>query len=233
MRVTRSTKPSPFSHLIYIKPGEINRMCEVELGKAGCLPNSPQPVDIELFIEKHFESSIDFNDIENGILGYTLFDKTGKPQLVGVSPSIDDGTTPGRRRMRSTFAHEAGHCMMHQILFTQEATQSMLGQNLDTEKRRIMCRDSDFKRTRPEYDGRWWEYQANCAIGGFLLPKRLVSITCEQFLEPRGLLQINCMPENRREEAARAVAETFDVNPVVARIRLEQIFPPESQETLL
>lgn len=230
MRVTKSAGGSPFSQIIYFKPGEIDKMCEDELRKAGCLPSTPQEIDIELFIEKHFRCTLDYADIEPGVLGYTYFDKKGSPKLVGVSPSIDDGTPQGRRRTRSTFAHEAGHCMMHPILFMEEGTPSLPGQNLDHEKKRIMCRAPDFG---SNYNGRWWEYQANCAIGGFLLPKQLVCQSCEEFLVGSGGLGIKILPPEQRENAVQHVATVFDVNPAPARIRLEQIFPEKSQNSFL
>lgn len=233
MRVNKSTGSSAFSQVIYFKPGEIDRMCEAELRKANCLPDTPQPVDVELFIEKHFGCTIDFSDIAEGVLGFTFFDKKGKPQVVGVSPSLDDGTATGRRRTRSTFAHEAGHCMMHPILFMENSTPSLLGQNLDFEQKRILCRESDLQNTKAQYNGRWWEYQANCAIGGFLLPKGLVMTATDGFLTPAGLLGIKVLPELQREAAARNISDVFDVSLAVARIRLTQIYPSETQETLL
>jgi len=233
MRVNKSKGSSGFSQVIYFKPGEIDQMCEAELRKAGCLPDSPQSVDVELFIEKHFGCTIDFTDIAEGVLGFTFFDKNGKPQIVGVSPSLDDGTATGRRRTRSTFAHEAGHCMMHPMLFMENSTPALLGHNLDFEERRILCRENDLQNTKAQYDGRWWEYQANCAIGGFLLPKRLSIAATEDFLSPAGLLGIKILHEDNREDAARNLSDVFDVSLAVARIRLSQIYPAETQEILL
>jgi hypothetical protein len=36
------------------------------------------------------------------------------------------------------------------------------------------------------------------------------------------------LEENRREEALKALAQIFDVNPIVAKIRLTEICPPST-----
>jgi hypothetical protein len=47
------------------------------------------------------------------------------------------------------------------------------------------------------------------------------------FLSPAGLLGVEVLAEARREEAVRALAEVFDVNPVVTRIRIGELYPPQ------
>ena len=41
------------------------------------------------------------------------------------------------------------------------------------------------------------------------------------------------LDEDRRTDAVRKVADIFDVNPVVARIRINEMFPPETGQLLL
>ncbi len=98
-----------------------------------------------------------------------------------------------------------------------------------------MCR-SDAVAAYPnrEYDGRWWEYQANLAIGGLLLPKSLVKEALMSWLDSHGSLGQLFLPENRKEQAARSLADIFNVNPVVAKIRISELFPlgNENQLTL-
>ena len=48
------------------------------------------------------------------------------------------------------------------------------------------------------------------------------------FLSPAGLLGVEVLPENRREEAVRALAEIFDVNPAVTRIRITEMYPAQT-----
>jgi hypothetical protein len=74
------------------------------------------------------------------------------------------------------------------------------------------------------YDGRWWEYQANRAIGGLLMPRKLVATCLAGMVEDRGLGG-QVLPDSRRVEAEHLLAETFEVNPAAARIRVSDLYP--------
>ena len=93
---------------------------------------------------------------------------------------------------------------------------------------KVLCRDEDSTQVSKTYNGEWWEYQANRVIGGFLLPRDLVLKSVTEFMIPRGLLGILAFDDTRKREAGAHVAEVFDVNPVVARIRLTEMFPVET-----
>jgi hypothetical protein len=136
--------------------------------------------------------------------------------------------------MRATIAHEGGHGLMHPSLFMASQGQGRLGfiqtnkENLDFKERQILCRDNDIKEGvagQRGYDGRWWEWQANRAIGGLLLPKHLVKKSVDDLLERSSVMGVPELAPTMREQAARRVAEVFNVNPAVARIRLGEIFP--------
>jgi hypothetical protein len=75
------------------------------------------------------------------------------------------------------------------------------------------------------YHGRWWEFQANRAIGALLLPKRLVGQSLEELLVARGTFGTRVLLQERRQDAIRLLSETFDVNPAVARIRIDALHP--------
>lgn len=222
---------SYFGQEIRFDKAEIDRMCEDALREAKMLPAAPEPIRIDRFIEKHFGCRFAYEEIADGVLGCTMFKADGGIALVTVSPSLDDGTVVGRRRFRSTSAHEGGHCLMHPILFMQNPNQMNLEykENLDFGHRRIMCRSEDLAGRGKGYDGRWWEYQANRAIGGFLLPRRLVTAAVGHLLKRTELLKTEILDGNVRQEAESVVAEVFDVNPVVARIRLAEMFPDTGQ----
>jgi hypothetical protein len=36
------------------------------------------------------------------------------------------------------------------------------------------------------------------------------------------------LDDHRRDSAVRAAADIFDVNPIVARIRIDELYPPET-----
>ncbi len=86
------------------------------------------------------------------------------------------------------------------------------------------------KEASRRFDGRWWEYQANCAIGGFLLPRNLFRKAVDPFLETTGGLGLKSLSQSSRSKAIRDLAEVFDVNPKVVEIRLELLFPPSGSQ---
>lgn len=220
----RRAAGSRFGKTLYFTDREIDRMCIEALQKSGCLPAEPGAVDIELFVEKHFEAQLDMGtDLGEDVLGWTFFGKRGEILLVGVSPTLSaDDSDVGRRRCRATIAHEAGHCLMHPILFMEDQDKALF-ENLDFREKRILCRRNDFA---GKYDGRWWEVQANKAIGSLLLPAGLVRKSVEGFLEQSGGLGLADLPEKNRQLAVEHVSKTFDVNKIPAQIKLDSLFPP-------
>ena len=95
-----------------------------------------------------------------------------------------------------------------------------------------MCRKEDLT-TRPGgYDGKWWEWQANQAIGGLLLPRRLVAACVESLTDAPTSLGPPALPNAKRERAARQVAAAFEVNLTVAQIRIGSVFPLGEQLSL-
>jgi hypothetical protein len=161
------------------------------------------------------------------VLGYTQFGKSGVKAVV-VSRALDEeGTVVGNRRVRSTLAHESGHGIFHTYLFFETGANSLFPEGTG-EKPRVLCRDEEQGGTGG-YKGNWWEWQANRAIGSLLLPKRLVAKAVEQFVESVGLLGLTVLPTTQREAAVQLVAGVFDVNPVVARRRLDEMFCKEAE----
>ena len=230
---TRKNASSPFGMVLYLTKDEIDKMCEDALREAKFLPDKPAAIKIDQFIEAYFKCNLDFGtDLGADVMGFTFFSPKAAPVVVGVSPSLCDGTQVNDRRVRTTLAHEAGHCLIHPILFMPDIdTSSLFGTNVDVKKRQILCRQQDFEGGRG-YDGRWWEFQANCAIGSFLLPKQIFKTACEKFLVPVGSLGMKEIPPSKREIAARELSEFFDVNPKVVTIRLNNLFPASRQPEL-
>lgn len=237
MRV-QSNPQGVIKQIFFFEKKDVDNMCSDALKQAGLLPAQPEPIRIERFIEKHFQCRVVHGGLPEGALGCTVFKPSGAVEAVFVSESFGDGGVVGRRVLRSTLAHEGGHGLMHASLFMDDGRQGRFDQaaeieNLDFKKRRILCRDSDFRdRAQKRYDGRWWEYQANMAIGGFLLPRRLVTLALSPYLAKSGGLGLERLPHERVEEAKRALADVFDVNPAVVGIRLGEMFPDLNQPDL-
>ena len=236
----RSNPQGIIKQTLFFKKGEIDVMCLDALRNSGLLPDKPEPIRIERFIEKHFNCMVVYEDMKDGILGCTAFNPNGSVKAVYVSSALTDGSDSGRRRTSSTLAHEAGHCMMHPVLFMKDGSQMQMDfgsgsqvENLDFHDRRVLCREIDLRPSQEKrYDGRWWEYQANRAIGGFLLPRKLVEVAVIPFLTTTGSLGCQKFARNGLDGAKAEVARIFDVNPVVAHIRLQEMYPASDQVDL-
>ena len=229
----RPAPGKPFGRRLYFEDGEIERICADALKSAGCLPTTCAPVEIELFVEKAFDCRAVYDSLPAGVLGAAAFRRDGSLEEITVSRSLSADGQVGERRARSTWAHEAGHGLLHGPLFAQGTLRHpLLDDCFDYEKRRILCREADIGATSTSYHGKWWEWQANQAIGGLLLPRELVETCVESLTEEQGLFGIRVLPSTHREPAARLLAEVFDVNPTVARIRLSGLFPSDDQGTL-
>jgi hypothetical protein len=216
----------------HFKSGEIDRICMQELRTASLYPSTPQPIRIERFIEKRFGISPTYADLPDGVLGFTLFGSAGVKEIV-VSSDLDAAEgTPNERHLRSTLAHEAGHGLLHAHLFYLGTKPISLFEEPDTSPT-ILCRDvAGEALQRRNYDGRWWEYQANQAIGGLLMPRQLVYATLQAFAIPVGPFGQIVVADDKRELAIRDLASTFDVNPIVVRIRLADILGSGNERQL-
>lgn len=219
----------------YYKSAELERICGDALRSASLYPNTPEAIRIDRFIEKYFKLDIGYEKLPPGVLGFTRFGRTGVTDIVVTSAFDDMEGVVAERRLRTTLAHEAGHGLLHAHLFALGERPPGLFKGEGGTRPEIMCRDIDgLGARRPGYDGRWWEYQANRAIGALLMPSRLVRVGVAAFCTEVGHLGTVVLVEGRREAAIRELADIFDVNPVVARIRLEEVFPatPSNQLTL-
>jgi hypothetical protein len=232
MRNFRTSKGSPRP---YYTDGQSDQMCSEALVQTGFMPEEPGPVRIERFIEKRFNNlPIIYEPLGSHVLGFSEFGPNGV-EAIHIADEGGRRTRSEDRRVNSTLAHEAGHCLMHAHLFLAEFDHGRLFANdPDVTPRRVLCRDGNSPaRPQRRYDGRWWELQANRAIGGLLLPKETFLEFIVPFLEMQGTFGVGVLPETRRNEIVHAAADVFDVNPVVARIRIDSFFPPAGSQLTL
>ena len=227
-------KSGPFSGRPHFEPSEIDRICVDELRKEGLYPNSPEAIRIDRFVEKHFGVVPQYEDLPAGVLGFTKFTKKGVEAIVIAAALDAEKGKVAERRVRTTLAHEAGHGLLHANLFALDEKPLHLFDADSHFDHKILCRDiqGDERKSRA-YDGRWWEFQANRAIGGLLCPKTLVQEALKPFLVPTGSLGAVTLDEERRDEAARTLADIFDVNPIVAKIRITELHPAETGQLSL
>jgi hypothetical protein len=226
---TFKSRSGPLAERPFYELAEIEKICTGELKKYGLYPSEPGPIRIDRFIEKRFAVQPTYDDLPKGLLGFTRFGAKGVEEIVVARFLDEEGTTVADRRVRTTLAHEGGHGLLHAHLFALETLPTALfGDGLAPGTPKILCRDEASpggQPSRSKTPTRWWEFQANQAMGALLLPRALVDTALAAFLEPQGRLRLPGIPELRREDAVRHLAETFDLNPVVARIRLDGIHP--------
>ncbi|HEV8700962.1 MAG TPA: hypothetical protein VGV60_06785 [Candidatus Polarisedimenticolia bacterium] len=217
----------------YYKEVQFERITSTELESVGLMPSSPKPIRVDWFIEKRFNITPEYEDLGSRVLGVTLFGERGAEQVI-ISRALEDGSLVGSRRARTTMAHEAGHILLHGHLFALGIDEPLLfGDFNDTGAPRVMCREGELEDgngAKPRYE--WHEFQANRAMSALLLPKKLVAMAIEKFVAPKGRLGLMSLPETLRGDAVRDLAEVFDVNPAVVRIRMDLLYPESGQGTL-
>lgn len=227
------TPDSPFAERLYYTDEEIETICADELRSVGLLPRTPEAIRIDRFIEKRFHVTHSYAQLPAGLLGYTKFGKQGVEEVVLSQTLADEGTKVAERRISTTLAHEGGHAIFQMQLFVMQAQsrpQLALQNDIDLKMGKILCR-SDIAGEEAataharRYDGRWWELQANRAIGALLLPRSLVRLAVQDIAPSRGFLDTQTLPTEMRAAAVQILAQTFNVNPAVAWIRVDQLFP--------
>src|SRR6266446_6143185 len=167
------TSKGPFPTRPYYTDEEIEQICSNALSEVDLLPTKPVKVRIDRFIDRKFNVPISIESLEKGVLGFTVFSPGGVEEIHIAKP-------PGEllvaedRRISSTLAHEAGHALMHAQLFVEHFASNLFENDPNVTQTRILCRDEQpNNRTKQHrYDGRWWEFQANRAIGALLMPKQ-------------------------------------------------------------
>jgi hypothetical protein len=227
---TYRTKSGPFTERPFYTLEDVERICTDELRKVDLFPLDPTPVRIERFIEKRFKIHPSYEDLPEGVLGYTEFGLEGVRGMAVSRSLAEESSKVLERRVNTTLAHEAGHGLLHAHLFVLgQQPRSLFGEGMDSNKPRILCRNGGIQGIRgykeTGYGGKWWELQANLAIGALLLPRTLVKIVLEPLMEKKGLLGSEILDRTRREEAMQILTQVFDVNPIAAKIRIETLFP--------
>ena len=238
MKIIRS-QSGPFAERPYFEASEFDSIAYDELRRVNLLRSDPGPTRIDRFIEKRFGVTPEFEELPDGILGFTKFGTSGAESIVISRSLSEDPQQSSIRRLNATLAHESGHVLLHSHLFALESTEGVVPlfeAEVDVRGHRVLCRSEsvgglDGSGIVSAYGGRWWEYQANQMIGPLLMPKQLVVEAVVPFSAPQGALGISVLKEERREEAVEALAELFGVNPIVVRLRLADICPPSLQLT--
>jgi hypothetical protein len=225
---TYRTTAGPFTRRPYFTDEEFETICADELMRVGLLPPAPEPIRIERFIEKRFEITVQYGDLPDPLLGVTVFGESGVQEILVARALDEEGTVASQRRARTTLAHEAGHGILHTHLFALDASERPLFADFtDPIRPRIQCKVDPAKLNQAPtgYTGNWQEFQANRAMSCLLLPRPLVQQAIAPFCHAVGTLGQTRPDQRRLEEATRALADRFDVNPQVVRFRLTALYP--------
>lgn len=225
-------KSGPFQERPYYEPQEIARICEDALREVDLLPSSPSPIRIDRFIEKRFGVTPVYEDLDKGVLGFTEFGPKGVQSVVVARTLDEEGSRPAERRIRTTLAHEGGHGLLHAHLFALDRqNRPLFGDFTKSNAPKVLCRDipNASPAHLPGYNYRWWEYQANRAIGAFLLPRALVQLAIAPLLSTQGLMGLQTLRASNLDRAIKLLGDTFDVNPIVARICLQELYRHDDQ----
>ena len=207
------SKSGPFEEALYFDQDEIDEICRKALESVDLYPERPGPVRIERFLEKKFGLSPEYDALPEGVLGFTKFGPSG-PERIVLSSGLSEGETRlSERRIATTLAHEAGHILFHTDLFVRRF-RNMPMKRLFTDfapqdhgSPPVLCRDipDASSASSIDYDGRWWEHQANKAIGALLIPLELLEKTVEPYFvtkkTPKALFATPHLEPNVREIA--------------------------------
>lgn len=226
---TFRAKSGGFIERPYYKLSEIENACVDALSAVQELPTTPSPIRIDRFIEKHFRVYVEFVDLGDGILGCTEFGPSGVTAII-VSRELEErGDQVSQRRVRSTLGHEVGHGLFHTHLVLSEAQDTHLfTDRSNPDQPRILCRDiPGASNATGSHAYRWWEWQANRAMSCLLLPHKLLQVAMTPFMVSRGLLGEKVFDRSKFPVAVARISEVFDVNPIVARLRIDDLYPEQ------
>lgn len=220
------TKSGPISERPYYEDDEIEQICIDELCKTDLLPQDPGPIRIERFIEKRFGINVRYDDLPEGILGFTKFGQKGVEDIVIARALDEEGTESANRRIRSTLAHEGGHGLLHAHLFYLGIKPNKLFDEEHDNTPHILCRDvAGVTAQSKDYQGKWWEFHANRAMASLLLPRFHIEKAIKPYMEKQGTFGLEKLIETKREEIIKSFSRVFEVNPIVVRLRIEQLYP--------
>lgn len=207
---------------------DVEEICLRELKEMNLLPDAPQPIRIERFIEKRFDIEVEpWDHGSNKHPGMTLFDSAGRPVAIVMNRQLDaTDDLQAERRARSTMAHEAGHALLHGPFFRDEPIKRRSPRLAFYHPSENVFGDVP---EAGDINSMWMEWQANAAIGGLLLPEHLVRVAVGEFLTDRGKLDMS-----RFQAAVQHLVAVFNVNASAVRVRLlRHLFPYNERSSLV
>jgi len=207
------------------------------------LLKSPQPTDIEQFVECYLRANLEVRPITvtHSILGVAVFNEGLVPvydrmkgslvaldvpeHTILIEEGIYNRREPGR--FNFTLAHEASHLVCHDGVSVGNGVQC---RQMDTGAV-IMCRPEGER--YPKFGQKapvdWMEWQADYFGAALLMPRRTVQMAIEQILFNAGCLGGEC---GKREvchspqlfvHVAEQLSRIYRVSKTAAGIRMENL----------
>ncbi len=239
--MTKKTDRSPgiFLKTEFIPDKRIERMALEQLEAVGLLPDEPGPVAIDQFCDRKWGRPEDYEDLPRGVMGCAAFTLAGFDHIV-ISAELDRDLSPtGRRRVRSTIAHEIGHGFLHEKLFIEkmmfDQNQGLLFGEMErrpktAKEMRVVCRDGDI--FGGAFHSPWYEVQANKFMAASLMPKPLFLRVVEPFLLEYDPASTSPTQRMRYYGKIEEVSDTFNVSREMARIAVERYMAKERPQRL-
>ena len=142
MRIARDMS-SPWGQRVWFNDADFEAMMEELLQKAGGDAFvSGSGVDVDLILHRIHKVTPDFVDLPSGTLGRTRFFADGRidVEVNRMLAAEAEESRVGRRRLRSTLAHEVGHIACHGHLYVvDQMTPSLFGAE-PTPAPQVLCR---------------------------------------------------------------------------------------------
>lgn len=211
---------------LWFEDGEIDTIVERELNLSGLMPTRLNPVvDIERFVEQHLGVAMDqYAELDAEVLGVTSFVGGRRPSidinkdLTGAAIDREDPFLGVLGRWRATIAHEAGHVLLHTVLFAQSSANLDLFAARDLETsgtQRCLKRDLGSSGSAD-----WREFQANQAMASLLMPRSLFAEVVRSLLDEAFPGHRGPASEEMLTTLSLTAAQTFKVSRQAARIRI-------------
>jgi hypothetical protein len=172
-------KTGRFHRRLWFEDGEIELLSakhlEEYLRTNKKATNEDQTVDefIEIYLPKAVKKNIVFDPYADlvrsegsDVLGATYFCKDCVEVKIERTLTIEAERLDQWGRYNATVIHEAGHCIIHSVLFESDPRQQVLFSGAGPKKITCLQRNIEGYRT-----GEWWEFQANQFMANFLMPK--------------------------------------------------------------
>jgi hypothetical protein len=152
----------------------------------------------------------DLTQVEEGLLGITLFDPPAKPEVRIAGKLYRDPY--GAHLLRFTLAHEYIHVQIHDPFYQRAGS---------AKRQEQRCTGDGTLALRPQVD--WLEWQANYAGAALLMPVSRLNLVVKACLGKGGTGPLPA-ESPRATDLTQRVSEAFDVSQDAAGVRLIQLW---------